>query len=156
MCALIRRLVDIWVNLCAMTQWMCSIFLKKKERKKLAMNLPFTQLPTCDQCIITYLLQSWIHLLTEIALQGSRSSTCSGIDLSEPKKKVSYSSGSISTSHVFLLSFCFHFCFFSFNVWGCIRTERYDKKPLFPRKHVNKALWNSSGNTSGKWLTTSS
>ena len=112
------------------------------------MNLPLTRLPTCDQCIVTYLLQSWIHLLTEIALQGSRSLPCSGIGLSKPKKKVSHSFGSFAASHVFLLSFCFHFCF-SFNIRGCVRTKRYAKKSLSPRKHVNKALWNSSGNTSG-------
>lgn len=74
------------------------------------------------RCIITLLLQSWIHLLTEIALKGSRLLTYSGIDLSEPKKKISHSFGSMAASHVF--SFL--------NIWGLIRTERYLEKAPWP------------------------
>lgn len=96
-------MVKIWVNLCEMTQWMCSFLFKrkKKRRKLLASHLAWTRLPTCDHCLLTHLLRSWMYLHTQIALQGSWDLTCSGVDLSESEKKVSHSFSSIALSHVF-------------------------------------------------------
>lgn len=78
-------------------------------------------------------------IMNVLALQGSWDLTCSGVDLSESEKKVSHSFNSIALSQFF-------------NIWMCIRTERYAEKPLCPRKHIYEFLWNSSGNPADSFL----